>query len=308
MKKVAVLMGGLSKEREVSLRSGKAVAGALRKKGHDVTEIDADARVIDKLKTAKPEAAFIALHGKFGEDGTIQGILEWLRIPYTSPSVSTSALCHDKVWTKSVLRSLSLRLSPEMVFRRHDDVDLWLKKFDMAPLEFPVIVKPSCEGSSIGIRRVYKRGDLKGALREGIVSDEVLLVEELIEGREITVGILNGKALPIVEVRPKSGFYDFKSKYTPGQTEYLVPAPLDDLFREELQASCEHIYSFLKLEGAVRMDFMLNEKGESYFLEVNTIPGMTETSLLPKAAACAGLSFEDLCEEILKDARLKIAL
>lgn len=305
--KVAVLMGGLSKEREISLRSGSAVASALRHKGHEVVEVDADILLVDKLKGIKPESVFVALHGKFGEDGTVQGILEWLRIPYTGPSLLSSALCYDKVLTRAALKSINLKMPLGMVYSDRDDIDLWLKDFSRSPLPFPLVVKPSCEGSSIGVERVYQETDLKKVLLEGIRNYPVLLVEEMIEGREVTVGLLNGAVLPVVEVKPKSGFYDFKSKYTRGETEYVVPAQLESDELLDHDECCRYIHDFLKLEGAVRIDFMIR-KGEWFFLEVNTIPGMTETSLLPKAAQAAGISFDDLCEGILKTARLKIGL
>ena len=321
--KVAVLMGGLSKEREISFRSGKAVAGALAKKGHKVTEIDADAQVVDKLKEAKPEAAFIMLHGKFGEDGTIQGILEWMRIPYTGPSLLTSAICFDKLATKEYLAAkggVSRGIvTPEYeVYRHGEDINGWLKKFKLG---FPCVVKPNTEGSSIGISRVYEgrggsrqttggqaRTPLAKALEEALKFDRVVLAERMIEGREITVGVHRGCALPIVEVVPKSGFYDYEAKYTLGMTEYIVPAKLSDKTAKAAMQASEKIYRLFSCEGAVRIDYMLSKNEELFFLEVNTIPGMTETSLLPKAAVCAGLNFEDLCEEILEDARLKIEL
>ncbi len=310
--KIAVLKGGVSAERDVSLRSGAAVAQALQSKGYDVVEIDTQQSLIEQLEKIKPDAAYLALHGKFGEDGTIQSILEWLKIPYTGPSVSASALCYDKVMTKAVIKSLmNLRMPLGSACSRREGVKGWLQKNSLSPLPFPLIVKPSCEGSSIGVHRVYDVVSLEAALTEELKHHEEVLVEEMILGREVTVGVLNGKALPPVEVKPKSGFYDFKSKYTKGETEYIVPAILHESSDDTLAEACEAIYAFLKLEGAVRMDFMLkknpqNSFEEAFFLEVNTIPGMTETSLLPKAAACVGISFPDLCDMVLKTARLKI--
>lgn len=302
--RVAVLMGGLSKEREISLKSGKAVAGALRKKGHDVTEIDADAAVVKKIEAIKPEKIFLALHGKFGEDGTIQGILEWMRIPYTGPSILASAICFDKLATKEYLAAKGI-VTPEFeIYREGENPDDWLKKFSLG---FPCVVKPNTEGSTIGISRVTEGGALKKAVLEALKFDRVVLVERMITGREITVGVHRGRALPIVEVAPKSGFYDYEAKYTKGMTEYIVPAELSEKTVKSVLATSEKICRILQCEGAVRIDYMLSKNEEPYFLEVNTIPGMTETSLLPKAAACAGLTFEDLCEEILQDARLKIA-
>lgn len=300
--KIAVLMGGLSKEREVSLRSGAAISSALKRKGYDVLDIDVDANLIDRLQAVKPEAVYIALHGKFGEDGVVQGLLEWLRIPYTSSSLRTSAICFDKLKTKEFMKAHGIT-SPDYQVSFGEDINDWINNFT---LELPVIVKPNTEGSSIGVSRVFKKEELFAALQEAHRYDSVVLVEHMIVGREVTVGVLNGQALPVVEVIPKSGFYDFNSKYTKGFTEYQVPAKLEKKVEAELQKTAAKLYKVLQCEGGVRADFMIDENDHIFCLEVNTIPGMTETSLMPKAAACAGISFDDLCERIMKDARLKI--
>lgn len=308
MKKVAVLLGGLSKEREISLRSGKAIAGALKRKGHDVTEIDVGPNLIQDLTALKPDVAYLALHGKFGEDGTIQGLLEWLRIPYTGPSVLASSICADKLATKQFLISQGVVTPQFRIYRKSQNLQSWLAEFNLA---YPVIVKPNSEGSTIGITRAFEKNDLKAAVEEALKFDSVVLVEQYIKGRELTVAVYQGRALPIVEVVAQSGFYDFESKYTPGKTVYKVPAPISEGHTRAIQAVSEKIYAAFQCEGAVRIDFMLDEKAPEaegfYFLEVNTIPGMTETSLLPKSAAQAGLPFDDLCDGILKTARLKIS-
>ncbi len=302
--RIAVLMGGLSKEREISLRSGRAVASALRRKGYDVVEIDADLSLAGRLKEIKPESVFVALHGKFGEDGTVQGILEWLRIPYTGPSLEASALCFNKRLTKEFLEPKGINTPAFRIYHDSDDWDEWMKKFD---LPFPVIVKPNTEGSSIGVVRVFEKEELHKGIREAALLDSTVLVEQMIQGREVTVGVYNGKGLPVVEVVPQSGFYDYTAKYTKGMTDYRVPADLPDLLTLDLKKTAERAYRFLNCEGAVRADFMIDQNSQ-WFLEMNTIPGMTETSLLPKAALAEGISFEDLCEGILKTARLKIGL
>lgn len=296
-------MGGLSKEREISLRSGKAVASALRQKGYEVHAVDVDAKIIDILTQLKPDAVYLALHGKFGEDGVMQGVLEWLKIPYSGSSVLSSAVCFDKLITKELAASHGIETPAYAVYREGESSDEWVKNF---PLSYPVIVKPNTEGSSIGVTRVFKKEELSGALQAAACLDKVVLVEQLIQGREVTVGIFNGKALPVVEVIPKSGFYDFSSKYTKGMTDYQVPAKIKEKTTKILFEKTRQIFDLLGCEGGVRADFMLDANEKPYFLEINTIPGMTETSLLPKAAASAGISFEDLCEEILKGARLKI--
>ncbi|MBX7148855.1 D-alanine--D-alanine ligase [bacterium] len=302
--KVAVLYGGLSKEREVSLRSGAAVINALQNKGYAVTGIDcADKTWIKTIEEAKVDRAFLALHGKFGEDGAIQGALEWLKIPYTGCGVFSSALCFNKQATKSVLQNIGITMPQGTVYSTAQAVDDFVAAFKM---NYPVIVKPNTEGSSIGLGRAANAQELTEALKKASAFDHDILIEELIEGREVTSSVLNGKALPLIEVRPKSGVYDYLSKYTKGMTDYLAPAPLDEAISRQIGFESEKIVRELGCEGAVRIDYMLNRHLKPYFLEVNTIPGMTETSLLPKAAGCVGLSFEELCEQILQAARLKI--
>lgn len=301
--RVVVLMGGRSREREVSLRSGAAVAKALRAKGHEVTELDPRGEDLAReLSIRRPDAVFIALHGRYGEDGSLQGLLEWLEIPYTGSSPFASALCFDKLATKKWIASDGI-LTPRCVpLKRSDPLRDWLAQFS---LPLPVIAKPNREGSSYGVFRIFKKEELSKKLSEALMFDETVLVEEYVEGREVTVGVLNERALPIVEVVPKSGFYDYEAKYTVGKTEYLVPASLPDGVTVALKELSERICRSLQCEGGLRVDFMLNKELKPTFLEVNTIPGMTETSLLPKAAACEGISFEDLCDTILSSAGLK---
>lgn len=302
-KKVAVLLGGLSKERDVSLRSGAAVARALRSKGHDVVEIDVGRDLPEKLKAATVDAAFVVLHGRYGEDGAVQGVLELMGIPYTGSGLLASAIGMDKELTKKVLVS---EMGDEIttpvwkVIRRGDTVGDTVRV-----LPLPVVVKPNREGSTIGISIVREEKDFAPAIQEALKLDETVLIEEFISGTEVTVAILNGRALPIVEIAPKSGFYDYASKYTKGATDYIVPARIPDVVRDRLHATCEKIWKVLKLEGFARADFIVTPDAE-YFLEVNTIPGMTETSLVPKAAAAAGISFEDVCEQVLSGASLKL--
>lgn len=301
--KVAVLMGGLSKEREISLRSGKAISQALKKKGHDVMDVDVKGfEDIVKLKGVSPDAAYIALHGKFGEDGTVQGMLEWFEIPYTGPSVLSSALCFDKILTKKLLAKEGIVTPVYSVFETGGDLVSWSASLK---LRYPLIVKPNREGSSIGLTKLDGEGDLKGAIELALQSDSKILVEEFVSGKEITVGIDEEGAFPVVEIIPKSGLYDYQSKYTVGATEYKIPAPIGLGPTRRVLEDSQKIYSLLRCSAAVRVDYILGSDGEIYFLEINTSPGMTETSLLPKAAAAAGVSFEDLCDRILKSASLK---
>ncbi len=303
-KKIGVLLGGMSSEREVSLRSGKAIADGLRKKGYDVVEIDVDSNLPEKLMSAGVQVAFIALHGKYGEDGAIQGLLEIMKIPYTGSGILASSIAMDKILTKRILQERGF-LSPAFAFfdAEKDKAENFAASF---ALSFPVIVKPSREGSTIGIVRVQEKKELVPALLEAAKYDARVLVEEFITGKEVTSGVINGEALPLIEVVPKSGFYDFQSKYTKGATEYILPARLSEKLAREIQETTEEIYRELSCEGCARADFIIDDQDRFFFLEINTIPGMTETSLIPKAAAHASLSFENLVEKLLDSSRLKL--
>lgn len=307
---IAVLKGGLSKERDVSLRSGAAVALALARTGHDVVELDtADKKFIETITKLKPKAAFLALHGKYGEDGIIQSVLEWLEIPYTGSGVLASALCVDKGFTKALVAPLGIVTPDSVVFEKTKDSNLDEFISTRFKLKLPVIIKPAKEGSTIGISRVFKMEELKPAITEALKFDTRVLVESYIEGREVTIGVLEGRPMGIVEVVPKGGFYDYKSKYTKGETEYRFPAEVDAAVKSQIEEASEAIFKQLGCEGAVRMDYMISKAdGRAYFLEVNTIPGMTETSLLPKSASVLGINFDQLCETILKSARLKTVM
>lgn len=304
-KKIGVLMGGLSREREVSLRSGQAILAALLKLGYRAVGIDVDRDIASKLRSEGIEIAFLALHGRYGEDGSIQGLLEILGIPYTGSSVLSSALGLDKHLTKELLRGQGVSLADDLFFNaQRDTVEDFLKDYNLG---FPVIVKPSREGSTLGIQKASNVEDLKNAILEASRFDSRVLVERMIAGREVTVTVLNGDPLAIVEVAPKSGFYDFASKYTAGATEYFCPAELPEPWTLRLKETAQSIYQRLGCEGVARADFIVASDGTCYFLEINTLPGMTATSLAPKAAAAAGISFETLVESILKSARLKIS-
>ena len=295
--KIAVLYGGVSSEREVSLRTGRAVLTALSRCGYDVVGIDADRDLASKLVAAGAEIVFIALHGRHGEDGTVQGLLEILGLPYTGSGVLASSMAMDKVTTKQLLLQQGIATPDFCVYRQGDDIDLFTAQIK----HWPVIAKPAHEGSTIGVTIANNSGELAAGLRAGLAYDHTILVEEFIQGDEATVSVLNGAALPVIQVVPKSGFYDFSSKYTAGQTEYLLPAPFAREIYEELQKAAVEAVTILGCLGAARADFMI-KKGKTYCLEVNTIPGMTETSLLPKAAAHAGIDFDELVQRILESA------
>ena len=312
-KKVGLLIGGLSKEREISLRTGKAIFEALQKKNYSTVAIDVNRQITDQLQKEAIDVAFIALHGTYGEDGSIQGLLEWLEIPYTGSGVLASALAFDKAVLNSLSRDLGFLVPQEMIFdKRFETIDYFISKFhshSTTPtlLHFPVMVKPSREGSTINATIVHEEKEFKPALEKALQSDCKVLVEEFIKGKEVTVSILNGKALPSIEIAPKSGFYDYQSKYTKGMTEYILPARVSKECDQKMAQISEKLFRAIDCAGVARADFIVQGKEEKpYFLEINTIPGMTETSLVPKAAAHAGIGFGDLCETILEGANLKI--
>jgi D-alanine-D-alanine ligase len=302
-KRIGVLMGGLSQERDISLKTGKAIAKALTAKGYRAQPIDVTHRIAETLSKEKIDCAFLALHGRFGEDGTIQGMLELMRIPYTGSGVLASALALHKVMTKRIFHYEKI---PTPLF----DV-LHRQQIKRGPqreisLPLPVVVKPAREGSTIGISIVTKEKQLIPALKKASQYDEEILVEEFVKGREITVGILEDLPLPIVEIAPKSGFYDFHSKYTKGETQYIIPARIPREKYLTAQDLSLRAFRALGCSGVARIDLILDERDNPFVIEVNTLPGMTETSLLPKAANFAGIAFEELVERILLGASLKM--
>ena len=297
--KIGVLYGGISAEREISLKTGGAVLKALTDLGYTAVGIDVGLDLPRQMKDAAIELAFIALHGRFGEDGRVQGLLEMLQVPYTGSGVLSSSLSIDKVATKQMLLYHELPTPGFEVIKTKGQAEKLLKNCR----HFPLVVKPAREGSTIGISIVQSLEALRHGIDTAAALDATVLIEEYIDGLELTVSVLNGEALPIIQIVPKSGFYDFHSKYTPGQTEYLLPAPIDAGVYIQMQQAAIAACEALGCRGAARVDFMLREK-QFYCLEVNTIPGMTETSLLPKAAKEAGLDFRQLVEKILLDADL----
>ena len=300
-KKIGVFLGGESSEREVSLRTGAAAAHALRKKGYSVAEIDIRGDWLGAIRDAGVDVAFIALHGRPGEDGCIQGALELARVPYTGSGVAASAVSMSKVLSKRVVAAAGVPCAPDALFEGKELAS-------PAPPEFgfPLVVKPDREGSTVGVSVVRGIEGWGTAMAEAAKYDSRVLVEAYVPGREITVGIVNGRVLPAIEIVPKSGsgFYDYQAKYTVGQTDYVIPVPMD---RDLLLRAAEFTRAgalALALRGAARLDYRVDPAGALFFLEANTIPGMTETSLLPKAARFDGVSFEDLVEAILDDAGL----
>lgn len=300
-KRVGVVMGGFSHEREISLRTGAAVLKALIAKGYHAIKVDPKEDGLAKLSLEQIDVAFISLHGRYGEDGCIQGYLEMQHIPYTGSGVFSSALCYDKMRTKNYLKPFGVALPQHELVKKGDDVNVVSQSIK---IKLPLIVKPNREGSTIGIKIVTGPNDLVGAINEALQFCDEVLIEEFIRGTEVTVGVLADKALALVEIAPKSGFYDYQAKYTAGMTEYFTPARINASLTKKIQKISEEIVARLDCRGSPRLDFIIDDRGDTYFLEINTIPGMTETSLLPKAAKVAGIEFDELCEKILLAARL----
>jgi D-alanine-D-alanine ligase len=287
---ITVMLGGPSAEREVSLRSGAAVAKALRSLGHAVTELDP--RTPDWNLSAGTEVVFLALHGTYGEDGVVQKQLDSLGVPYTGCDAEASRIAFDKVLTKQSCIQAGVPTA------KFVSVHAVTEPFP-ANLSLPVVVKPSRQGSSVGLEFVEHVEDWPAALAAALKFDFEVLVEEKIIGRETTVGILDGKALPVVEVRPKAGSYDYKNKYTAGNTEYFCPADFDAATTKRIQAAALGAFRAVGGRDYARVDVMVRADGSPVVLEVNTLPGMTETSLLPKAAAAGGINFTELCQRMV---------
>lgn len=301
-KKIAVVMGGPSAEREVSLNTGAAILMALQEKGYDAVSIDLEpTRFVEQLTESRIEVVFNAIHGQYGEDGILQGVLELLGIPYTGSGVLASAMAMDKGITKRIFLSADIPTPRSRLFTKTDMKTDLVARIG-AEFTIPVVVKSAAQGSSIGVVIVEKHEDLSAAIDQAFKYSRTILVEEFIKGRELTVAIWGNdelEALPIIEIVPHSGRYDYKSKYTKGATEYIVPAKLPDDTTELVQKVALEAFSKLGCRGIARVDIMLDKDSKPYVLEVNTIPGMTATSLVPKAAAAIGITFADLCERLL---------
>jgi D-alanine-D-alanine ligase len=330
--KVAVLMGGTSSERNVSIASGKAISRALSKLKHEVIEIDTagaldlsevdgdidavpadplpeDGRTVGAVWCEKVKAcdvAFLALHGGTGEDGTVQGLLELTGIPYTGSGVLASSLAMDKDIAKRLFVQAGVPTPRWITFddTERDEIEDIIGSVG----GFPSVIKPVSEGSTVGLTVVQSRNDIAGALETGHQVSTRLMAEQYIPGREITASILAGESLPLIEIRPRSGLYDYESKYQSGMSEYLVPAPLEADVEDRIRLHALNAYNVLGCEGVARADFRLADDGRDFCLEVNTCPGMTATSLVPMAAGICGLTFEDLVARILEHAFSKKAV
>lgn len=302
---VAVVMGGPSAEREVSLNTGAAIANALREYGYtNVVEIDLDPRNFGKqLAESKAEVVFNAVHGLYGEDGRLQTLLEIREMPYTGSGMIASVSCMDKVITKRMLRDAGISTPACLIVNKKESS---IKEKIMQRFSLPVVIKPASQGSSIGVEIVKEENQLDEALANAFKYSRDILVEEFIGGKELTVSMMqkDGEvvALPVIHIAPHSGTYDYHSKYTKGATEYICPADLDEETTKKVQEISKQAYEVLGCSGVARADVMLDEEGNGYVLEINTVPGMTVTSLVPKAAAAAGISFPELCNIILQSA------
>jgi len=297
--KVAVLLGGKSAEREISLLSGNGVLKALRAKGVDAHPFDPAQRDLFDLKREGFARCFVALHGRGGEDGSLQGVLEFLGIPYTGSGVLASALAMDKVRTKKLWSAEGLPTAPHAVLTRDSDLKAVAKK-----LGLPLFVKPSSEGSSVGMTKVKRAADLDEAFAAAVNYDPVVIAEKFIDGPELTAGILGSRVLPLIRIETPREFYDYQAKYFTNDTRYLIPCGLATKKEAQLQALCLDAFRALGCRGWGRVDLMLDRRGRPFLLEINTAPGMTGHSLVPMAAKAVGLGYEDLCVKILEGAHV----
>lgn len=336
--RIVVLLGGTSSERDVSIASGLRISAALRSRGHDVTAIDTvrgsltaadeaalvqegvmrtlppDRVALQRLGSAalpkaladltgsqRADVVFLALHGGQGEDGTIQALLDLTGVPYTGSGHLASALAMDKDLSKRLFRDAGVRTPEWILLRTGDAIDWRGPSFAddaIVVLGTPVIVKPSKEGSTVGLTLVKERERLTEAIEEAFRYDDEVMLEQFIPGRELTVGVLGGRPLPVGEIIPRHELYDYECKYTSGMAEEIFPAALTDAQREEVQQAALRAYRALKLSGCARIDFRMTDDGQFHCLEANTLPGMTELSLIPQAAAADGMSFPELCERM----------
>jgi D-alanine-D-alanine ligase len=301
---VLVLMGGLSEEREVSLRSGSGIYDALKKVGYQAKTLDLNRDNLDQIKEINPDVVFIALHGKFGEDGTVQGYLDILGIPYTSSGVETSAICMNKGTTKKILCYEGIPTADFLIINKSE----YLQNQQQNSLQIveklglPLVVKAATQGSSIGVYIVKDQAGLDSAIEAAFAYDREVVIEKFIDGPQLTVSIVGNEdplVLPIIEITSANEFYDYESKYTPGMCEHLIPARISSSVEEKVIEISKKVYTSFKCLGYARIDFMIDKDGNPYVLEINTIPGMTAMSLVPDAARAAGIDYEELVDRIV---------
>lgn len=305
MKKVAVLLGGKSAEREISLKTGTAVFTALVNLGYSVKSFDTGNDFIQELKDFNPNLVFIALHGPFGEDGTMQGLLEILEYPYTGCGVLTSSLAMNKIYTKKLLNQAGIPTPKFLAIRENDYLNdpLQIQSMLLREFNFPIVIKAPSQGSTIGIYFAKQEDHLHKMLLEAFVFEKEILIEQFVEGREVTVAIMGNdeiEVLPIIEIVSHTGVYDYEAKYTKGLSDHIIPARLSENVSKKVMELAEKTYKYLGCRGFSRVDFIVEGDISPYVLEINTIPGMTETSLFPDAALSAGISFDELINRFVK--------
>ncbi|WP_046494692.1 D-alanine--D-alanine ligase family protein [Syntrophomonas zehnderi] len=301
--RILVLMGGTSAEREVSLRSGKAVLSALLTLGYPAYALDYNHSAIDQILIDKPDLVFLALHGQNGEDGTVQGLLDSLDIAYTGSGLTSSVLCMDKVLSKKLFKYEGIPTAGYKILKKKDLIDSDAIHTLKEEIGLPMVIKAATQGSSIGTYIVRNEEDILSAINNAFLYSHEVLAEEFIDGKELTVALLGNEqpeVLPIIEITSQNEFYDYESKYTQGMFEHIIPARIDRISEENIINISKQVYELMNCKGFARIDFMLDKNGYPYVLEVNTIPGMTELSLVPDAARAAGMSFEELVERIVR--------
>ena len=304
-RKIIVLMGGPSKEAEVSRRTGAAIAEALESKGFNAQTLELNPRTVLKdIESLGGEIVFNAIHGRYGEDGALQGLLEMAEIPYTGSGIMAHAVGMNKKVSKDVFKGANIPTATSESFNGNLESAEAIIGHIRKQFTIPVVVKSATQGSSIGVTIVRDEAQLEAAVTEALKYDPILVVEQFLDGREFTVSVLDGKALSVIEIRPYSGEYDYTSKYTVGATEYLVPAPISEEMTAEMQRIGELVYREVQGSGVIRVDIMTDHADNMYVLEYNTVPGMTATSLVPKAAKEMGIDFPTLCEKILLTASI----
>ena len=303
MKKlIVVLLGGLSGERKISFLTGKACSKALRKKGYKVKEIDAKGYFLKDLKKLKPKAVFNALHGKYGEDGFVQSMLELIKIPYTHSGVLASSLAMDKVLSRIIFKKKKIRVPKYFLMQKREDVKIFKKKIIKNKIKFPVVIKPINEGSSLGVSICSNEKQLKSKYKKLIKAYEEIIVEEYIPGKEIQVAVMGNKALGAIELRPKRKFYDYAAKYfAKAKTQHIIPPTINKIKFKEVLGIAKKAHDILGCRGITRSDFRFF-RNKFYLLETNTQPGMTKLSLVPEIAKHKGISFENLVNWMIKDA------
>jgi D-alanine-D-alanine ligase len=304
MYNVLVLMGGLSEEREVSLRSGYGVYNAMQRLGYKVNYLDLNRDNLESIREINPDVVFIALHGKYGEDGTVQGYLDILGIPYTGAGVECSAICMNKGTTKKLFRFEGIPTADFIIVNKHQYQKSQLDYAQIInQLGLPLVVKPATQGSSIGVYIVKDQEQLAPSIKEAFIYDDEVVIEKFIDGRQLTVSIVGNHellVLPIIEITAANEFYDYESKYTPGMCEHIIPARISESLRAKVTEISEKAYTAMKCRGYARVDFMVDQDDNPYVLEINTIPGMTEMSLVPDAARAAGISYDELVDKIVR--------